>query len=141
MRPRLIGPELLTILPVDRAATRVDPLLDEPIGTPATSTPVAILAQVDELRDGVRMARHGGSEVPVLWTFTFRRVDLDRLGYAPKPGDRVVSRAQRSGSPVRAVELYIVNATDSGEILSGRSLVEADATDRHPSRWASEGGP
>jgi len=141
MRPRLIGPELLEILPQDRAATRRDPLTGDPLGTPATGQAVEILAQVDELRDGARTARPFGAEVPVLWTLTFRRVDLDAKGYAPKAGDRIVARSGRRGERRRAVELYLVNASDSGEILSGRSLVEADATDRHPSRWGSEGGP
>lgn len=141
MRPRLIGPELLTIQPIDRSATVVDELAGEYVGSLARSAPVQIRAQVDELRDNERMARQGGAEVRVLWTCTFRRVDLEAAGYLPRNGDLVTERAQRDGSGARSVALYVANAVDSGEILSGRSLVEVDLTDQAPARWGTEGGP
>lgn len=141
MRPRLIGPERLTIQPIARSATVVDELAGEPVGQVARLPNVVLLAQVDELRDNDRNPGQGGARIPVLFTVTFRRVDVDSAGYTPRDGDRVIERAGPRGERPRALNLYVVNASDSGEILSGRSLVEVDLTDRAPSRWPTEGGP
>lgn len=140
MRPRLIGPELIEVERVARASVELDPDTGEPVGPIARSAVIEVRVQIEQVRENERRATLAGPEAPTTYRITGRRLDLDRAGWEPADGDRIVARKGLRGEDRRLCDLYVVSPTDTGKILSGRSLIQFDAVSR-TARTQREGLP
>lgn len=140
MRARLIGhKERLTIRPIDRAGTHVDPETREPYANLARGASLELVAQLEEGDRNVRQAGQAGANVRVQAVATFLTREVKAAGWTPADGDQVVQVANCDGSDARAVAWYVTGPRYTGKTRWGNELVVVGLTDRNPGRRASEG--
>lgn len=139
MRGRLINKQKLTIRPIDRAGTEVDPESEAPRGHLARDPEITVFAQVDELANNTRRPGQGGANLDLVASLTFYRTDLVKLGWEPRDGDLVVQIANRHGKDARPVRWYLQAAVQSGVEYHNRHLITATASLRPQSRKRQEG--
>lgn len=127
MRPRLIRPQLVTVEPIDRSATRYDDLAGEPVGAVARLAPVELRCQVDVNTENRRAPTQGGPVVRIEAKLTFLREDVDAAGWSPSDGDRITRVAALRGGQARVVNWRLVDPREDGISDSGGTLVIAEA--------------
>jgi len=133
--PNLIHPITVTISPLDRTATVMDPDAREPISSQASyGATVTVQAQImwgggghdkdtPEYQEAGVRKRSGGY-------ILVRFVDISALGYTPKRGDRITSL----GANQTALDLYITESHPMAHYpdQSGPSLLKLFFEDRSP---------
>ena len=139
MRPRLIRPQLVTIEPIDRSATRYDALTEEPLGRVARSTSITLRCQVDVDSENRRAPTQGGAVIRKAARLTFLREDVDAAGWSPSDGDRITNVAALRGGPSRAVNWRIVDPREDGVSDVGGTLIIAEAESGSTQRTVTEG--
>lgn len=140
MRARLIGhKERLTIQPIDRAGTHVDPETREPYANTTRAAALELVAQLEEGDRNVRGPGGQGANVRVQAVATFLTREVRAAGWSPADGDRVVQVANCDGSDARVVNWYVTGPRYTGKTRYGNELVIVGLTDRNPARRASEG--
>lgn len=141
MPARLIGPELLTIEPIDRAATSTDPLSLEATPAIARKASVVVRAQLDEVDTNRRRPSQGGAKLTGQYDVTFLAVDLARLGYEPADGDLITTITDIRGNNARTVHLYMQGMHRSGKDSTAPrgQLVVGQLGNRPASRTQDEG--
>jgi hypothetical protein len=142
VRATLIGPEWLTIEPIDREASPVDEL-GEPMASPARGTTIRIRAQVDETDPGSRRPGVEGPWIPSLASVLVRPEDAAALGWTPRDGDRVVLIEDLRGRNPRTVSWYLEAAGRTGKLglgaSSSRELLAFRVRDRRDRVPSAEG--
>ena len=129
--PNLLFAILCDIEPIDRASTTYDTELQEPVGSTKRATFVTVSAQVKIETAEAPAANAAGIEERDSGYLLVRQIDIDRIGYAPKRGDRIIRIGTRT-----ALDLYVTRKqyrghwTDQG----GHSLIRLHFADRHPTR-------
>lgn len=140
-RARLLGHvERVTIKPIDRQATRVDPDTEEPFARIARSAQVVLCAQVSDGRRNERQPSQGGPRLPTTFRLTFLTREVRATGWTPQDGDLLTRRVDPKGLvPDQIVNLYLTRIRYSGATRFGPELVICDAVARDP-RQPNEGG-
>lgn len=139
MRPRLIRPQLVTVEPIDRDATRYDALTEEPLGRVARGAQIELRCQVDVEVENRRAPTQGGPVVRKRARLTFLRVDVDAAGWSPSDGDRIVQVRALTGSATRSVNWRVVDPHEDGVSDVGGTLLIAEAEDFAAQRATTEG--
>lgn len=137
----LFHPKLVTIQPLDRSNTRTDASAGEPYAWVERSAAVELLAQVEENGRNARRPGPGGATVPQPGVLTFKRSQVELLGWDPQAGDMVVTVKDRTGANSRTVRWYVQDANYSGSRPTRKreDLVVCRFGTRPPSRRQVEG--
>lgn len=128
-RPNLIDPTPVVIERVEKDTTIYDRDAREPTRTLTRST-VTIPAQLQHVRRGNPVMQPIGADEQIRGHFTVRRYDLEKAGYEPKRGDKIV----KIGKYELNVERYISQVQWHGHHGrdGGATLMRLYYVDRRP---------
>lgn len=141
-RARLLGEVLrVTIVPlVPGGDVGYDDLAEEHSASGPAGDALQLCANLDLPTDDARRPDRDGNDRPKRGKLVALVRDVQAEGWSPRAGDRITASERLDGSGVQDLELYVVNARESGRTRYGAQLVICTLQDRAGERRGDSEG-